>query len=503
MESTVPGINNLVETSLLIKVKQATHNIPRQLQWRLFVISLIVSDIVMAAAGFRLAYFIRFELNLPFFYLEQITPVTYYERIVLILMPFWLVLFTAFGLYDRKHLLGGAEEYGRVFNATTVGMFALIAAGFLDPDFVIARGWLLLAWFIVFFLTALGRFVLRRVVYFLRPRGYFISQAVIVGANDEGLSLAQQLYSWKTSGLHVLGFVDEKLPPVTRVSDQFCILGTVDDLDSLVSQYDIEEVILASSAISSREKMLEIFKRYGVGTKVNVRLSSGLYEIITTGLSVKEFAYVPLVGVNQVRLTGVDRVLKFLLDYGLTIPGLILISPLLLLIAIAIKLDSPGPVIHRRRVMGVNGQTFDAYKFRTMYVNGDEILEQYPELKAQLNEEHKLKDDPRVTRVGRFLRRTSLDELPQLFNVLKREMSLVGPRMISPAEIEKYDQWNINLLTVQPGITGLWQVSGRSDISYEQRVRLDMHYIRNWSIWLDLQLLLQTIPAVIKRRGAY
>jgi lipopolysaccharide/colanic/teichoic acid biosynthesis glycosyltransferase len=153
--------------------------------------------------------------------------------------------------------------------------------------------------------------------------------------------------------------------------------------------------------------------------------------------------------------------------------------------------------------MGVNGTQFDAYKFRTMYVNGDEILDAHPELKEELEKNHKLKDDPRVTRMGMFLRRTSLDELPQLLNVLRREMSLVGPRMISPEEIDMYDQWDINLLTVQPGITGLWQVSGRSDIAYRQRVRMDMHYIRNWSIWLDIQLLIQTIPAVLRGRGAY
>jgi exopolysaccharide biosynthesis polyprenyl glycosylphosphotransferase len=291
--------------------------------------------------------------------------------------------------------------------------------------------------------------------------------------------------------------------PIGTQLMKMCTCWAVSKTWSLVEQYQVEEIILAASAISSREKMLEIFKRYGVDDRVNVRMSSGLYEIITTGLSVKEYAYVPLVGVNKVRLTGIDRFMKFVLDYVLTVPGLIVLSPLLLLVALIVRLDSPGPIIHRRRVMGVNGTHFDAYKFRTMRVNGDEILEQYPDLKEELARTHKLKWDPRITRVGSFLRRYSLDELPQLFNVLKREMSLVGPRMISPAEIEQYDHWDINLLTVQPGITGLWQVSGRSDISYDQRVRLDMHYIRNWSIWLDLQLLIQTIPAVIKSRGAY
>jgi lipopolysaccharide/colanic/teichoic acid biosynthesis glycosyltransferase len=153
--------------------------------------------------------------------------------------------------------------------------------------------------------------------------------------------------------------------------------------------------------------------------------------------------------------------------------------------------------------MGINGREFNAYKFRTMHVNGDEILAKYPMLREELERTHKLKDDPRVTRIGRFLRKYSLDELPQLLNVIRREMSLVGPRMISPAEMAMYEKWGMNLLTVPPGITGLWQVSGRSEIAYKDRVRLDMQYIRNWSIWLDLQILSQTPAAVVRARGAY
>jgi exopolysaccharide biosynthesis polyprenyl glycosylphosphotransferase len=309
--------------------------------------------------------------------------------------------------------------------------------------------------------------------------------------------------SWRTSGLQVLGFIDKKLPAGTEIFHNLRVLGSVNQVERLVEYYDVEELILASSAVTSRDKMMEIFQCFGTSTDVNVRMSSGLYEIITTGLTVKEFAYVPLVGINKVRLSGLDRALKLILDYLLTIPGLIALSPVLLLIGLAVKLDSPGPAIHRRRVMGVNGKKFDAYKFRTMHTNGDELLASHPELQAELMENHKLKQDPRITRLGGFLRKTSLDELPQIFNVLKREMSLVGPRIIAPEEVEKYSKWDMNLLTVQPGITGLWQVSGRSDVSYEERVRLDMFYIRNWSIWLDLQLLIRTIPAVIRGKGAY
>jgi len=154
-------------------------------------------------------------------------------------------------------------------------------------------------------------------------------------------------------------------------------------------------------------------------------------------------------------------------------------------------------------VMGVNGKQFNAYKFRTMSSDGDQILAAHPELMEEYKNSFKIKDDPRVTRLGKFLRKTSIDELPQIFNVLNNEMSLVGPRMICPDELEKYNQWGMNLLTVKPGLTGLWQVRGRSDVSYEERVRFDMFYIRNWTIWMDLQIILQTIPTVIFRRGAY
>jgi lipopolysaccharide/colanic/teichoic acid biosynthesis glycosyltransferase len=174
-----------------------------------------------------------------------------------------------------------------------------------------------------------------------------------------------------------------------------------------------------------------------------------------------------------------------------------------LLIAILIKRDSCGPVIHRRRVVGLYGRDFDAFKFRTMVPNAEACLLTSPELQKEWEETGKIQNDPRITRVGRVLRRFSLDELPQLFNVLRGEMSLVGPRMITPAELNHFGRWRYNLLTVKPGMTGLWQVSGRSDVSYEERVRLDMHYIRNHTMWLDLQLLVATVTAVLAGRGAY
>jgi len=501
--TTSPDIGAFVDPTLTQKIHKASRYLPKEWQWRLFTLLLIINDVLITGAAFRLSYYLRFERPLFFFQRESFISFDFYQSLVFVLLPLWVVIFWAIGLYNRQNLLGSTQEYSLVFNATTIGMFMVIAAGFLLPGFIFARGWLLMAWGFAFLLIDLGRFTIRRIIYYLRAHGYFLSPAVIVGANDEGLSLAEQLLSWKSSGIHILGFIDKKVKVGTVLLHHLTCLGNTEDLDKVVNEYGVEEIILASSAISSRDKQMEIFKRYGVGSQVNVRMSSGLYEIITTGLTVKDFAYVPLVGVNPVRLTGMDRVMKTILDYTLTILGMTVVAPLLSIIALIIKLDSPGPIFHRRRVMGVNGRQYDAFKFRTMYVNGDEILAKYPELQAELSATHKLRDDPRITRVGKWLRRFSLDELPQLINVLKMDMSLVGPRMIAPGEIEMYDKWDINLLTVKPGLTGLWQVSGRSDISYSERVRLDMHYIRNWSIWLDLQIIMQTIPAVLKGKGAY
>lgn len=497
--SVQPGVSALSD----LKLTQAMPRVARRVQWRLFTLGLVIGDALMAVMAFHLAYLVRFHTSLAIFREEVIPLQPLYEGLSYILVVIWLITFALLGLYNRRNLLGGTQEYALVFRASTICPLFVIFAGFLEPRFVIARGWLLLAWMFTFLLISLGRFAMRRVIYFLRRHGLFLSPAVIVGANKEGLSLVHQLSGWTTSGLHIVGFIDEKLPANTPLGNGLSILGSAAQLENVVNEHGIEEVILASSAISSREKLLEIFRRFGMSNDVNVRLSSGLYEIITTGLTVHEFAYVPLVRVNQVRLAGTDVVVKRLLDYAIAVPGLILLAPVLLLIAILIKLGSHGPVFYQRRVMGVNGRQFGAHKFRTMHVNGDAILATRPDLQAELARDHKLKDDPRITGVGRFLRRTSLDELPQLFNVLKGEMSLVGPRMISPVEMENYDQWGINLLTVKPGITGLWQVSGRSEISYEERVQLDMYYIRNWSLWQDLQLLWQTIPAVIRGTGAY
>jgi exopolysaccharide biosynthesis polyprenyl glycosylphosphotransferase len=470
--------------------------------WPFYLPALALSDALTLALAFRVAYWIRFELALPFFKQDIVPSPEFYQSLMMALIPMACLLFAVSGLYHPSNLLGGTLEYELLFRASTVGLLLLIVAGFLGEILVIARGWLMLAWGLGFLFPACGRFALRRVLYRLRRRGYFQKPTLLVGSNEEGRLLAEQIAGWKESGLHLVGVIGEGLPPGSRIVGEVPALGGLDQLTDVINDYAIEEVVIATSALT-RDQMLRVFERYGMSDTINLRLSSGLFEIITTGLQVREMASVPLVSVDKVSLTGLDRLEKWALDYALAIPIVLLTSPLLALVALVVRLDSPGPILHRRRVMGLNGRQFDAFKFRTMHVDVDGMLEGRPGLREELARNHKLKDDPRVTRVGRILRRWSLDELPQFLNVLRREMSVIGPRMISPDEMPKYNQWGINLLTVRPGISGLWQVSGRSNISYVERVRLDMYYIRNWSIWLDLLLLVRTIPAVLKAVGAY
>lgn len=464
-----------------------------------------VGDALMIAAALALAYYLRFELGIGVSTARA--PWTYYARIAALVLPTWLLILYFMGAYDYRRMLGGIDEYKRIFNACTTGMMALILFGFFGERVIISRAWLLYSWVLSVGLVSLWRFGMRRIAYSLRRRGAFTARAVIVGTNEEAAALAGQLGNQAWSGLELVGLIDPHAytapDPVRKAKPGVAVLGGTDRLVEIVQQREVEEVIIATTALH-REQLLELFQTLAPMKGVQMRLSSGLYEIMTTGVQVSNVAGVPLLEVNSLRLEPLELALKTALDYTIILLTAVFWLPLFAVLALAVKLDSPGPIFYRRRVLGVGGKAFDAFKFRTMAVNGDELLAARPDLQAELAASHKLRVDPRVTRVGRLLRKTSLDELPQIINVLLRQMSLVGPRMITAAEAKEYGQLQMNLLTVRPGLTGLWQVSGRSDLTYAQRVRLDMQYIRNYSIWVDLQILfVQTLPAVLRQRGAY
>jgi exopolysaccharide biosynthesis polyprenyl glycosylphosphotransferase len=462
-------------------------------------VGLVIGDVAALVVAFSLAYWLRFHLGLGFE--RDIVPdAGTYLRVGALMVPTWMLMIAAMGGYNQNLLLGGTGEYSRVVNAATWGAMIVMIYGFFDIEFSISRGWLVLSWLLSAFVLCAFRFTARRVAYRMRRMGYFVSKALIVGANEEARALADQLSPRAHSGLQILGLVqtqqqDEGAPSAT--------LGTLDDLPEIVRRTGATEVIVASSAVT-RDELIRMATLLKGLPETRMKLSSGLYEVLTTGMEISTPNNVPLMSLNNLRLSRTEVIMKSALDYTLILMALPLLLPIFALVALLVRLDSPGPIFHRRRVMGVGAKPFDAFKFRTMAVNGDAILDRCPEKKAELEATHKIKDDPRVTRVGRMLRSLSLDELPQLINVLAGQMSLVGPRMISPEEQEKYGRMRHNLFTVKPGLTGMWQVSGRSDLSYEERVQLDMTYIRNYSIWSDIQILFfQTLPAVFRKTGAY
>lgn len=464
-------------------------------------VGLVLLDATSVATGFALAYLVRFAVGIPFLEVLPQRP-TFYSQIAFWAVPVWLAIFAMFGLYDQRHLFYGFREYIQVVNAGTIGVIAVIVISFLDTTLIISRGWLLLVWALAILTACIARFCARRVVRYARIRGALATPTIIVGTNDEARALADHFLADPGSGLHLLGFVETGVGPNEHVGASPTVLGDLSDLNSLIQEQAVREIVVATTAVT-RDQLLDLYRTHGPLGDIEIRLSSGLFEILTTGVSVREISSVPLITPDRFRITGMDAILKSVLDYvGATI-GLIVLSPLMLVVALAVKLDSPGPVFHRRKVLGQSGRTFYALKFRTMVVDADRVLEQNSDLKRQFERGYKLKVDPRLTRVGQMLRRTSLDEIPQVINVLRGEMSLVGPRMISPEEGIRYGKWRINLLTVRPGITGPWQVRGRSDISYDERIRLSMNYIRNYNFWLDLEILLRTIPAVLTGRGAY
>jgi len=306
-------------------------------------------------------------------------------------------------------------------------------------------------------------------------------------------------YQW--TGLRLEGYVDDDPSKQGQIIEGIPVLGGLDQTLSIVRQRDISEVIFALPLRAYEKVTKLIFELQEL--PVRVRVVPDIFNLAFFRATIEDFHGMPLIGLRDPVIDGFDRVVKRLFDLALSAMLLLLLWPLMLLIALLIKLDSPGPVLFRQQRVGENGRLFTMYKFRTMFVDAEqrlnEILRESPEGVAFL----KRPDDPRVTRLGRFLRRTSLDELPQLFNVIKGEMSLVGPRPELPLLVQHYESWQRQRFAVPPGITGWWQVTGRAERPMHLHTEDDLYYIRNYSLLLDLRILWRTIGAVLRGRGAY
>jgi exopolysaccharide biosynthesis polyprenyl glycosylphosphotransferase len=301
-------------------------------------------------------------------------------------------------------------------------------------------------------------------------------------------------------GYHIVGFVDDNPEKQTDIG-RFKALGSVDNLPRLIEEEKVDEVIITLPWMSHRKTMRIV--RECERRQVRARIVPDLFQMSLSQVDVDDLGGVPLIGVREVGFSPSALLIKRAVDILGSITCILVAAPLTGLIMLAIKLDSPGPTIFRQTRVGLSGKLFEMYKFRTMHEGAEEELEDLRELDEIDGVTFKIRQDPRTTRVGRFLRRTSLDELPQLLNVLRGEMSLVGPRPNLPKEVDRYMEWHKKRLQVPPGMTGMWQVSGRNLLSFDETALLDLYYIENWSLWLDCKILLQTIPTVLTGEGAF
>ena len=411
-----------------------------------------------------------------------------YLRASLISLPIWLTLFLLVQLYDHLYLLGGPQEYGNVLKGCTCGVLWLIVLSFWQRSELMSRGWLLIAWLLSVILVAGARFIARRIFFALRHYGLFIIPIIIAGANEQGKAIVRQLIEADT-GVRVVGFVDDFLPLGAPVMEGLEVLGRPTMLAELVARHGVREVIVISSALAW-ESFEEIIRQAGQPDGFQVQLSPGLYEILTTGVEVTHKGFVPLLRVQGARITGIDAVLKLALDYGLGALLTLLAAPLMLLIGLGIWVTDGRPILELHPVLGLGGRVFRTLKFRTGLLGATRRCLAHQATFVTDNPEH-------TWWLGRLLYRTGLDKLLQLANVLRSQMSLVGPRTISAGSEGQYKRWFPNLLTVKPGVTGTWAVANVSDI--EDEMRLNMYYIRNWTIWLDLQILFQSARYILMR----
>jgi exopolysaccharide biosynthesis polyprenyl glycosylphosphotransferase len=327
----------------------------------------------------------------------------------------------------------------------------------------------------------------------MRPR-----RALIVGAGEEASLVHRKLAAHPEYGVQVVGVLKGEM----EENGIGPVVGSPQDVARLVDELDIDRILLASS-IASHEEMLDLLRSVR-RADLQVSIVPRYFEIFTSHAILDDVEGMPVVTLPPMRLGRSSRVLKRGFDVVVSGMALVLLSPLLLAIALAIRLDSKGPAFYRQPRRGREGSTFEIVKFRSMFVGAEQRRHEVLHLNEVDGPLFKAKKgDPRVTRIGGFLRKTSLDELPQLWNVLRGEMSLVGPRPFVVYEADQITGWALRRLDMTPGITGLWQVLGRNDIPFDEMVKLDYLYVTNWSLWWDLKILCQTIPVVLGKRGAY
>ena len=477
-------------------------------RWRiLLLLALVTSDTAMLVIAGLVSALLRFgrfrHVNVaPNFGGTGIYVTVAYLTILLAMMG--IVALWSERLYDLDRVLKGPDEYWRVLKGLTLATVFFVLVTYVLKLTELSRLWTFQAWALAIVLVCVARLAVRAFVWVARRRGGMTRPTLIVGCNGEAQAIVVALEKAGISGLVPVGYLTTTTTDAPRMhfrGGPLRWLGTAREIADVVQVHGFDTVLIVSSAFAP-DVVARIIADLR-GHDVRIQVASGLLDVSTARVGVGEVSGIPLITIKAVTFSASQRITKR--GFDLLIGGLVTLVglPVWAAIALAIKVDSPGPVFFRQERIGRGGLSFGMYKFRSMYLDAEERLAELEGRNEATGPIFKMKDDPRVTRVGRVLRRFSLDEFPQLLNVLGGEMSLVGPRPPLPREVVNYGTAEWPRLGVQPGMTGLWQVSGRSDLSFDEMVRLDLFYIENWSVGLDLGLIVRTVPAVVFPSGAY
>jgi exopolysaccharide biosynthesis polyprenyl glycosylphosphotransferase len=455
-----------------------------------------VLDLALLAAALSLAHALRSGLGWA--WLAPIPPLGRHLQWLGLALLLWPAAAGVAGVYGQYRTRSRRDELVRLARATGSLLLLLAAASFLGQDRQLSRALLVVWHALALGLLAGSRVALRSLAYAARRRGYNTRAFAVVGSGPLARTMRRRLLARPELGFTFAGFVLED--GAVRRGLPGPVLGRADELASVLERRPIDLVVLAvpRDRLAEMADVVSACQEQGVLVKIGL----DLFPEHAARLTIEELGGIPVLSYASTPQEVLPLVAKRTLDVAASALALAVLSPLLLLVALAVRLEAPGPVLFRQRRVGLHGREFTLFKFRSMRTGAEGEQARLLARNEMDGPVFKLRDDPRVTPVGRLLRRSSIDELPQLWNVLRGEMSLVGPRPPLPDEVRRYERWQRRRLSVKPGLTCTWQVSGRSEVGFRRWMELDLAYIDGWSLWGDVRIVLRTIPAVLLGRGA-
>ena len=469
---------------------------------RLTAVIWIIIDVLLINVAFAMAYWVRYELQL-FRAVDPAFNVPYwvYLPFTALFTMLLILVYRQQGVYRLRRQISWIDEFYAIVHGTATGSIITIVFIFLYRPAFYSRIIFIYTAIITVILLGLSRLLKVALLRQMRRRRIGVNQVVIVGAGEIARTIMRMVVANPEYGFEVIGFLDDH--PTRGGTDigRFRALGQIDNLPDVLATIQINEVMI-TLPWQYHSKIMDIMtlcERHNVRT----RIVPDLFQMRLSHMQVEEIGGIPMIGLKESSISGISQLSKRTVDVIISVLLLVIFAPIMALIALIIKLESPGPVFFAQERAGKNGKLFTIYKFRSMVVDPEGQRESLQVFNEANGPWFKIKNDPRLTRIGKWLRRSSLDELPQLYNVMVGDMSLIGPRPPLPAEVEQYQDWHKRRLEIAPGLTGLSQVSGRSELTFDEVALLDIYYIENWSAALDTKIFLQTIPKVIFGSGAY